>query len=675
MRDNFNHWRCDTDQDHILWLMFDKANASANTLDQEVFAEFSEILNEVEQNKQIKAMVIASAKKSGFIAGANIERFTEMKDIEEVKAFIQTGQNLFLRLSKLAIPTVAMIDGFCLGGGFELALACRYRVACDQPKTKIGLPEVLLGIQPGWGGSVRLPALIGAPNALALILAGKISSARSAAKIGMVDAAVPKRYLDKAARYYALQKEPPHHASFLQALTNTNFLRPLIYNLSFNKLKQKINPKHYPAPFGVLANWKKYGTKRNAFQVEVDTLSKLIFDQTAQQLVRVFFLQDRLKGLAKSTSFKPKHVHVIGAGTMGGDIAACCAFNGLTVTLQDREANLLAPAFERASKLYKEKLKEPSLVQATLDRLMPDVHGEGVKKADMIIEAIYENLEAKQDLFKHLEKHAKAEAVLATNTSSIPLDEINAVMKNKGRLVGIHFFNPVSKMRLVEVVRGDKTDETVYQQACAFVRLLDRLPLPVKSSPGFLVNRILMAYLMEAMMMLESGISPSAIDKAAKDFGMPMGPVELADTVGLDICLSVASNLIQHYGGHIPEKLTQLVEQKKLGNKTGQGFYTFKNGKPVRIPLEKSSVDFTEITNRLMFRMLNESVACLREGVVADQDLLDAGMIFGTGFAPFRGGPMTYIKSLGKATALEKLTDLEGKFGERFKEDLGWGKI
>ncbi|MFN7097918.1 MAG: 3-hydroxyacyl-CoA dehydrogenase family protein, partial [Gammaproteobacteria bacterium] len=355
--------------------------------------------------------------------------------------------------------------------------------------------------------------------------------------------------------------------------------------------------------------------------------------------------QDRLKSMGKNIDFKPQHVHVIGAGTMGGDIAAWCALRGLTVTLQDREPKYLTNAIKRANKLFKDKFKLPREAQAAMDRLIPDVDGVGVTKADVIIEAIFENLEAKQALFADLEKRAKPTAILATNTSSIPLDEISTALTAPSRLVGIHFFNPVAKMQLVEVVQSDKTNPDVVNKAIVFVRKIDRLPLPVKSSPGFLINRILMPYLNEAMIMLDEGISPTAIDRAAIEFGMPMGPIELADTVGLDVCLSVAKNLAGHFGGRVPLRLQQLVEAGKLGRKTDAGFYTYKNGRPVKPAMPKSGTDTKVLADRMISKMLVESQKCLQEGVVADADLLDVGMIFGTGFAPFRGGPMHYLKT------------------------------
>lgn len=649
MTQTYKNWRLETDSDQILWVYFDRENASVNTINREVMEEFGRIVDGLVIDTAHKGVIIASGKKTGFIAGADISLFTKFRDIEQATDVLKQGQTLFNRLEALKIPVVAMIDGFCLGGGLELALACHYRVAEESSKTRLGLPEVKLGIYPGWGGTVRMPRLMGALNGLNMVLSGHTVSGKAAAKLGFVDAAVPRRQLVRAAKYYALQKPARHQPTMLQKLTNKKLARQVIGYFLRKKLNSKVNPMHYPAPFHALDNWELVGVDgQAAFDREAKGCGKLFFSDTCQNLVRVFFLQERLKGLAKDSSYHPQHVHVIGAGTMGGDIAAWCAVRGFTVTLQDMEPRYIAPAIKRAYKTCKDKLKDNHLVQAAMDRLIPDVDGYGVSKADIIIEAVVEDLAIKQSIFKKIETMAKPTAILATNTSSIPLDEINQVLQLPQRLVGIHFFNPVAKMQLVEVVKGEKTSQEVIDKALVFVRKLDKLPLPVKSSPGFLVNRILMPYMLEAMDLLNEGVPMVAIDKAMTNFGMPMGPITLADAVGLDVCLSVARYLGQYFNTSVPSRLVELVESKKLGRKTGEGFYKYdktgKQIKPMEAPYEKS---LEEISDRLVLRMLNEAFACLREGVVADGDLLDAGMIFGTGFAPFRGGPINYAKSQG----------------------------
>lgn len=672
----YKHWRLETDADKVLWLYFDKQNATVNTMDREVMEELSTIVDGLKNNADCKGVILASAKKNGFIAGADISQFTKFTDVNEAEKLLRHGQMIFDKLEALNKPTVAMIDGFCVGGGLELALACRYRVVEDSPKTRLGLPEVTLGIHPGWGGSVRLPRLIGAPQAMDLILSGRTVIGKVAAKMGFVDVAVPKRHLVKAAKYYVLEQPKPHQATFIQDLTNKQPARLLLSKYLRKQLTAKINPKYYPSPFEVVNNWEQVGVVGDdAMQMEAKTCAKVFFSDTCRNLVRVFFLQERMKGLAKDSHFSPKHVHVIGAGTMGGDIAAWCALQGMHVTLQDREPKFIAPAIKRAYDLFKGKLKENYLVQKAMDRLVPDVAGYGVERADVIIEAIFEDLHTKQALFKSLESRAKPQAILATNTSSIPLDEINTVLQTPERLVGIHFFNPVAKMQLVEIVEGNKTDPSIVEKAIGFVRKIDRLPLPVKSSPGFLVNRILMPYLLEAVAMLDEGIPALIIDKAMVNFGMPMGPVTLADTVGLDVCLSVAKYLSKYMDTPVPAKLIELVEKGKLGRKSGEGFYQYKRGKQVLPSGVTYDKPLEDISDRLVLRMLDEAFACLREGVVSDGDLLDAGMIFGTGFAPFRGGPINYAKTKGIAELFQQYVRQREALGDKVSKIQSWEEV
>ena len=670
----YKHWRLESDNDDILWLYFDKQNASVNTIDRDVIMELSAIIDTLAKDTEHKAVILVSGKKTGFIAGADISQFTKFKDIPEAVSILELGQGILNKLESLKMPTVAMIDGFCLGGGLELVLACRYRVAEESSKTRLGLPEVRLGIHPGWGGTVRLPRLIGGPQALDMILTGKTVSGKAAAKMGFVDVAVPKRQLARAAKYYALQHPASHQATKLQALSNQQLPRQIIAYFTQKKLKEKINPIHYPAPYHALNNWEHVGVAANdAYTQEAKSCGKLFFSETCQNLVRVFFLQEKLKGLAKDTSYNPRHIHVIGAGTMGGDIAAWCALQGYTVTLQDLEPKLIAPAIKRASKMFKERLKENNLVQRAMDNLIPDVQGNGISKADIIIEAVVEDLAIKQSIFKKIEAKAKPQAILATNTSSIPLDEINTVLQLPQRLVGIHYFNPVSKMQLVEVVKGQKTSDEIYEKAIAFVRKIDRLPLPVKSSPGFLVNRILMPYLLGAMDLINEGVPMTVIDEAMVNFGMPMGPITLADTVGLDVCFSVAKYLSKYYNTPIPKRLVELVEQRKLGKKTGEGFYKYdKRGKQIKPQEAAYDKPLDDIANRMVLLMLNEAFACLREGVVADADLLDAGMIFGTGFAPFRGGPIHYAKSQGIAELYQQFVQQQLAHGDKAAHSDVW---
>lgn len=664
----YKNWSITTDKNGYCWLTLDKPNASANTLGADVLLEFDEILTNLSVQPP-KGLVIKSGKASGFIAGANIGEFLEMSSVTEATQTVRKAQIIFDKLSALPCPTVAMINGFCLGGGLELALACKYRVALDSPKTKIGLPEVLLGVQPGWGGSIRLPRLIGSLKALELILQGKTVDARTAQKLGIVDAAVPERHFMTAAEYYLQNAPKPKQASEFEKVVQVGLVRNLIAKFMRYKVAQKVNPKHYPAPYAVLDTWADNSIyNQKAFEAEATSIGQLMLTPTARNLVRVFFLRERLKGFGKKANFTPKHVHVLGAGVMGGDIAAWCALMGFTVTVQDQNLAAIAATLKRAQQLFSKRLKVPYLIQAASDRLIPDVAGDSIPMADIIIEAIIENIEAKQQVFAMLEQKAKKDAILATNTSTIPLQDITKNLHHKERVVGIHFFNPVALMQLVEVVAAPNTSAKVLEQAMAFVGKIDKLPLPVKSAPGFLVNRVLIPYLLEAAQMYEEGIPGPVIDRAATDFGMPMGPIELMDTVGLDICVAAGKSM----NTPMVPKVLALVQEGKLGKKTGAGFYTYRDGKPIK-PDVGGNVS-ADITDRLIMRILNESAACLRERIVADADLVDAGLIFGAGFAPFRGGPMTYAKELQNANIKQTLDKLAAKYGKRFTPDPSWSK-
>lgn len=663
----YHHWHLDTDKDHILWLSFNRADCSVNTISMAVLEELEHILDDI-SHKPPKAVVIVSGKEHGFIAGADLTPMATA-DVNTVIEIVRKGQRVFEKLEQVSVPTVAMINGFCLGGGLELSLACRYRVAEDGTQgTTLGLPEVRLGIQPAWGGSVRMPALIGPLAAMDLMLSGRQVSGKAAARMGLVDAAVPLRELKRAATFYALNAPAPHKPKWWQNAINYPPLRQLAGAFLRRKLTEKIDPNYYPAPFLVLDTWaQEWPRGEKGFAIEVSSIGKLLSSDTAKNLMRVFFLREQLKGLTKGESFSPRTVHVVGAGVMGGDIAAWCALRGMQVTLQDQKPEYIASAIKRAYALFSKKLKTPRAIQEAMDRLIPDQEGLGIAKADVIIEAIFEDLKAKQNLFKEVEAKARPDAILATNTSSIPLDEINTVLQNPARLVGIHFFNPVAMMPLVEVVKGEKTAATVLHKALAFVGKIDRLPLPVKSSPGFLVNRILMPYLMECIQLIDEGVPLAAIDKAAVNFGMPMGPVELVDTVGLDVCLGAARTLTSHFGGTVPERLVKMVEAGQLGRKTNQGFYRYVKGKPQKDALPKDYSIPKDISQRLVMRMVNEAVACLQEGVVENADRVDAGMIFGSGFPPFRGGVMQYAETMGQPQLLEIMSRLEQQYGVRFK--------
>lgn len=670
-----DYWYLETDQDQICWLHCDNKNSTTNVLSAAALTELDQMLDEVERI-QPKGLALVSDKNNGFIAGADVAEFQTLENENAALEHIRHSQKIFDRLEASRFPTISVIHGFCLGGGLELSLACRYRIAEDDPKTRIGLPEVRLGLHPGYGGTVRLPPLIGAIPALDMMLSGRALSASAANRLGVIDYAVPRRHLQSAARQILLEKPTPTRPSLLKRFPGNRLVRPILRLYMERQVTKRAKKEHYPAPYALLKLWSRFADQPKTMMVEeARSCANLIMGNTAQNLIRVFFLQDKLKAQGKQSDHKVSHVHVIGAGVMGGDIAAWCALRGLNVSLQDQSPDRLGPSVNRAHGLFKKRLKKPRLIQAAMDRLFPDVHGLGLKKADVVIEAIFENLEVKRDLLKDVESKVRPDTLIATNTSSIPLEEICSVLQRPERLVGLHFFNPVAKMQLVEIVQGKHSAQDELKRAAAFALQIGRLPLPVKSTPGFLVNRILMPYLLEAVTLVQEQVPASLVDKAAVEFGMPMGPIELADTVGLDICLSVAEILSQHMNTTVPEVLRDKVLDGQLGRKSGEGFYQYKRGKLQKSRVGKDVKAPSDITDRLMMRLLNEAVACLNEGVISEADLLDAGIIFGTGFAPFRGGPMHYIEDKGLSETRDRLQRLANTHGERFIPDSGWESL
>ncbi|HVJ13446.1 MAG TPA: 3-hydroxyacyl-CoA dehydrogenase family protein, partial [Burkholderiales bacterium] len=448
--------------------------------------------------------------------------------------------------------------------------------------------------------------------------------------------------LENTARMVTLEAKPRKPLAFTKRIPKFIFAM-----LARKQVAKKAKREHYPAPYAILELWRRYDGDPFAAAHDRECSIETLFEHpTTANLIRIFFLQDRLKSVAKGVPFAAKHVHVVGAGVMGGDIAAICAMRGLRVTLQDTAPERLAPAVKRAAALFKRRLRDQRRERDALDRLIPDVSGEGARQADVLIEAIFENLEAKRALFAKMEALAKPGAILATNTSSLKLGDIATALKDPARLVGIHFFNPVPLLQLVEVVAGEKTDPELSKKAAAFVRQIDKLPLPVKDAPGFLVNRVLGPYMLNAFRLLDAGAKPETLDRAMEDFGMPMGPAELADTVGLDICLA-AGKALARGATSVPEILANKVALGHLGKKTGQGIYRYVDGKPQK---GQSDAYDQSLVDALIEPYLHEAQAAVAEGIVADADLADAGLIFGTGFAPFRGGPLHYIKARGRPT-------------------------
>jgi 3-hydroxyacyl-CoA dehydrogenase/enoyl-CoA hydratase/3-hydroxybutyryl-CoA epimerase len=669
-----SNWTLQVDADRVAWLTADLAGSSANVLSGDMVRELAAKLTEIAALRPVGA-IVQSGKASGFIAGADIKEFVQIRSPAEGYALVRAGQSVMQQLADLPCPTVAAIRGFALGGGLELALACTYRVGADDAALSLGLPEVLLGIHPGFGGTVRSVQLIGVRLSLELMLKGRPVRGARALEVGLLDELVPPAELAARAKSLLLRRPSKQAPPFIDRLMNLNLARPWVAKQTIATLRRSVQREHYPAPYAIVDLWQRHGaTGGAAYEAEARSISDLMCSPASRNLVRVFLLQDRLKGLGGDSSATFKHVHVVGAGVMGGDIAAWSAFRGMTVTLQDRSEELIAPALERAKSFFEKRLKDPAAAAAAVSRLKMDVKGDGVADADVVIEAIFENVAAKHALYAELEPKLKASAILATNTSSIKIETLSQNLADPSRLVGIHFFNPVAQLQLVEVVQGASSRAQVVTDALKFTRKLDKLPLPCKSAPGFVVNRILTPYVNEALFALEAGIPAEVIDRAAVRFGMPMGPIELTDVVGLDVSLNVGRVLSAAFEREIPQILIKLVEQKKLGRKSGEGFYRWQDGKAQKNAAANGAAP-ADLEDRLILPMLNESVAVIREATVQDADLLDAGAVFATGFAPFRGGPLQYAKQRGIAEVVKRLNELADRYGERFRPDAGWGLI
>jgi len=669
----YRNFKLTRDADGVAWLLFDRAGASANTLSADLIEELDKVLSELETARPT-GLVIRSAKTSGFIAGADVNEFRGATDSSAVETEIGRAHAVVNRLEELRLPTVAVIHGFCLGGGLEVALACQMRIAIDD--ARFGFPEVMLGLHPGLGGTARFTQLVNPMQSMPLMLTGKTIDARRAKSLGLVDAVTQERHVRNAVKDAVFGRLKRAAPGLIGSVLSWEPARKLLASRMRAEAAKAAPEEHYPAPYALIDLWEKHGGDKEAMlRAEQVSFARLMVTPAAQNLIRVFFLREQMKRLA-GTGNKIKHVHVIGAGAMGGDIAAWCAGQDMRVTLADMKAEPIAGAIKRASELFGKILRKRTDVRDALDRLMPDMGGEGVRNADLIIEAVPEKLALKQKVYAGLEPVMKPGAILATNTSSIPLQDLRTSLQKPERLLGLHFFNPVSRLQLVEVVSHDATDAQLLKQALAFVGAVDRLPLPVKSSPGFLVNRALTPYMLEAMVMLDERVDKSVIDAAAKKFGMPMGPIELADQVGLDICLDVGDMLRSKFGDSLPPTpawLREKVAKGELGRKTGKGFYTWRDGKADTTPPSPATREpSAEMIDRLMLPLSNVCVAALREGIVDNADVVDGAVIFGTGYAPFRGGPLNYARSRGVENVVATLRALAEKFGGRFTPDAGW---
>jgi 3-hydroxyacyl-CoA dehydrogenase/enoyl-CoA hydratase/3-hydroxybutyryl-CoA epimerase len=650
-------WTFTVDFEGIAWAVIDRKGERMNSLARGPTEELGEIVKAVEAAPagEIKGLVLISAKDSSFIAGADIREFESFDTEDKIKDVVKQTLELFDRVERLPVPVVAAIHGYCLGGGLELALACDWRIADREEGTRLGFPEVKLGIFPGLNGTVRSLQLAGPMDAMSAMLTGRMLRPTAARAMGLVDQLVPTRHtLRWAARKAVLQKRRSKGAPWWKKLMLKQPVRSLLAKQMRAKTAEKVREEHYPAPFRLIDLFERYGDDPARMRLaETEMFTPLMASEASRNLRRVFRLSEMLKDEAPKDGFKPRKVHVIGAGTMGGDIAAWCVVSGMQASLQDLDEAQIKKALGRAKGLFKKRLRGKTAIDSAVARLIADPEGKHIKHADVIIEAVVEKLDVKQKLFADLEKQAKPGAVLATNTSSLRIEDIAKPLADPGRLVGLHFFNPVAQLPLVEVVRGEGTREEEVRKATAFVTAINKLPLIVRSCPGFLVNRVLAPYMMEAVRLYQEGQPRAKIDQAALKFGMPMGPMELMDMVGLDICNKVGEelDLSPKADGKTDNVLAALVKQGKLGKKTGEGFYVWEQGKPKREEAQYDDAELARLGRELVRPMLDEAERAVSDRVVENADHVDAGVIFGTGFAPFRGGPLHYRRTQDEAAS------------------------
>jgi 3-hydroxyacyl-CoA dehydrogenase/enoyl-CoA hydratase/3-hydroxybutyryl-CoA epimerase len=654
--------------DGICILTFDRPESGANIFDAATMQNLSEHLDAIEKDSSIKGVLVTSAKKSIFIAGADLKTLLRQAQTGELRAFIAKGQHVFNRLAALKVPTVAAIHGACAGGGYEITLACDYRIASDDPATKIGLPETTLGLVPAWGGTTRLPRLLGPDVAAEVILKGKLYGAKEALELGLVDEVVSKEQMLDAAR------------KKLQAgkrkLEGGAPATPASLELSPPKIKGNV------APGRAYEIIKRSGDSSigESLAMEVDAISELGATDATQNLIRNFFLADKYrKGSSKTAPDKILHAAVIGAGVMGSGIAQWLSSRGVSVILRDVDSAAIDRGLRNIDKTYADAVKRGLMNEAKAKegraRIVASTQPGMMRDVQIVIEAASEKLEIKKRIFADLAASTSETAILATNTSALPIDELATSTGSPARVVGLHFFNPVSRMKLIEVVVGQQTTDEIRERALAFARQIGKLPVLVRDSPGFLVNRVLFPYLLDAAEMFQSGVSAEEIDRPLLEWGMPMGPLRLIDEIGVDITVDIADTLEKAYGAcdRAPEILRKMYDAKMLGRKTGGGFYKYEGkqqtpNEALQAWRQESGENFAaeNITNRLTFLMVNEAARCLEEKVVATPEDADYGMVLGTGFPVFRGGPLRYAESFGLKKLVAEMDGIHSRAGAKF---------
>ncbi|MDQ2868135.1 MAG: 3-hydroxyacyl-CoA dehydrogenase NAD-binding domain-containing protein [Verrucomicrobiota bacterium] len=651
--------------DAICVLTFDRPDSGANIFDAAAMRDLAAQLDFIEKENALQGVVIVSAKKSIFVAGADLKTLLRQAQTGELRAFIAEGQRVFNRLAALKIPTCAAIHGACAGGGYEVTLACDWRVASDDPATKIGLPETTLGLVPAWGGATRLPRLVGAEKAADVILKGKLHSAKEALEIGMVDELASRENLLAAAKKKIGAGKRPAHEH-----------KPAATELRAPKTSGNDAPRR---AFDLIQKTQGLSVDES-LQMELDAIVELGETDATQNLIRNFFLAEKYrKGSSHAPVEKIVHAAVIGAGVMGSGIAQWLSARGVSVILRDVNAEAINRGLANIEKTYDDAVKRGLVswdkAKEGRARVVCSTAQDALRDVEIVIEAASEKIEIKRKIFQTLAEQAGPKAILATNTSALPIGELAATTKAPDRVVGLHFFNPVSRMKLIEVVVAKETSDGTRDRALAFARQIGKLPVVVRDAPGFLVNRVLFPYLLEAAELFQSGVAAEEIDSALLQWGMPMGPLRLIDEIGLDITVDIADTLEKAFGrrDETLKILRQMLEAKMLGRKGGSGFYRYE-GK-AQTPNEKlkewqtpTGENFASenITNRLTFLMVNEATRCLEEKVVAMPEDADYGMVLGTGFPAFRGGPLRFAENLGIKKLVTEMDGIHARGGQKF---------
>ena len=633
------HWLANIDEDGIAWLYLQTVGKSVNVLNNAVMVELESILDRLESKEDLRGVALLSGKKGGFVYGADIHEFETLKTASEVANHMLYVHGLFNRIEALPVPSCVGVDGIAVGGGLEIALTFDRLFITSSSKTKLGFPEVNLGIMPGYGGSGRAYGRIGTKAVLDMMVSGRPIGSIDAIKTGLADELVDKPDdLEKSMREWIIgcNGEKPIFTELETAADATAIAA------AKDKYLKRLRSDHTPAPAAIIEHVENFGHDKSAMSAsEIDVFPNLMVSSASKNLRRVFYLTDAVRKSARGES-GIKRMHVVGAGVMGGDIAAIGAMAGLDVTLTDMNEAAIVGAIARAKKLFERRLKSDEKVALALARLRTDLDGNGATDADLIIEAVAEKLEVKQAVFKNLEAVSKASAILATNTSAIPLEDIATALNGPERLIGLHFFNPVPVLPLVEVIWSKYSDPEIVSRGMQFAGQIGKMPVRCKSAPGFLVNRALLPYIFKAIEAVAGGEKADHIDEALVDFGMPMGPIELADQIGLDVCLDVGIVL------GMPPATKALLDEKcrtgTIGRKSGSGFYEWDGNRAIRAHQSKDPRVMAAIAKNMLAPMIEECRQALDENVVDTADSADAGMIFGIGFPGFRGGPLNWSK-------------------------------